>query len=47
MGKIYILGLGPGNIDALTLGVVNKIKSGDRNYLRTENHPTVEYLVKK
>ena len=45
MGKIYILGLGPGNIDGLTLGVVNRIKSGDRNYLRTEKHPTVKYLI--
>ena len=44
MGKIYILGLGPGNVDALTLGVVNRIKSGDKNYLRTEKHPTVEYF---
>ena len=44
MGKIYVLGLGPGNVDALTLGVVNRIKSGDRNYLRTENHPTIEYF---
>lgn len=45
MGKIYILGLGPGNIDALTIGVVDRIKSGDKNYLRTENHPTVKYLT--
>ncbi len=44
MGKIYILGLGPGNVDALTLGVINRIKSGDRNYLRTEKHPTIEYF---
>ena len=44
MGKIYILGLGPGDVDALTLGVVNRIKSGDRNYLRTGNHPTVKYF---
>ena len=44
MGKIYILGLGPGDIDSLTIGVVNRIKSGNKNYLRTENHPTVEYF---
>ncbi len=44
MGKIYVLGLGPGNIDALTMGVVKRIKSGDKNYLRTEEHPTVKYL---
>ncbi len=44
MGKIYILGLGPGDVDSLTIGVVNRVKSGDKNYLRTENHPTVEYF---
>lgn len=44
MSKIYILGLGPGAIDSLTLGVVKKIEDGHRNYLRTENHPTVKYL---
>ncbi len=45
MGKIYILGLGPGSVDALTIGVINRIKSGDKNYLRTESHPTVKYLI--
>lgn len=44
MGKIYILGLGPGDIGSLTLGVVDRINSGDRNFLRTEKHPTVKYL---
>lgn len=44
MAKIYILGLGPGNLDSLTMGVVNRINSGNRNYLRTENHPTLEYF---
>ncbi|HSH36045.1 nucleoside triphosphate pyrophosphohydrolase [Schnuerera sp.] len=45
MGKIYILGLGPGDIDFLTVGVMKRINSGDKNYLRTENHPTVKYFV--
>ena len=44
MGKIYIIGLGPGSIESLTLGAVKRIKSGDKNYLRTENHPTVQYF---
>ena len=44
MGKIYVIGLGPGNIDCLTLGAVKRIKSGNENFLRTENHPTVEYF---
>lgn len=45
MGKIYVIGLGPGNIEALTLGAINRINSGDKNFLRTEQHPTVEYFV--
>ncbi|NLC04735.1 MAG: nucleoside triphosphate pyrophosphohydrolase [Tissierellia bacterium] len=44
MGKIYVIGLGPGSIDDLTLGAVNRINSGEKNFLRTENHPTVEYF---
>ncbi len=44
MGKIYVIGLGPGNINALTMGAVNRINSGCKNYLRTENHPTIEYF---
>jgi tetrapyrrole methylase family protein/MazG family protein len=47
MGKIYIIGLGPGSIDALTLGAVDRINSGDKNFLRTENHPTVKYFENK
>ena len=45
MGKIYVLGLGPGDIDSLTLGVINRINSGNKNYLRTEHHPAVQYLI--
>lgn len=44
MGKIYVLGLGPGSIEDLTIGVVERIRSGDKNYLRTEKHPTVKYF---
>ncbi|NLY67040.1 MAG: nucleoside triphosphate pyrophosphohydrolase [Tissierellia bacterium] len=44
MGKINILGLGPGDVDCLTLGVIKKLKSGIKNYLRTEKHPTVSFL---
>lgn len=43
---IHIIGLGPGNIDALTLGAV-KVLSAYPLYLRTEKHPTVEYLLEK
>ena len=44
MSKIYIIGLGPGNINALALGAIERINSGYMNYLRTEEHPTVEYF---
>lgn len=47
MGKIYIVGLGPGSIDTLSLGAIKAIDSGNKNFLRTENHPTVDYLREK
>lgn len=47
MGKIYVVGLGPGNVNSLTLGAVDRINSGLKNFLRTENHPTVDYLKEK
>lgn len=47
MGKVYVIGLGPGSIDSLTLGAINRIHSGDKNFLRTEKHPTVKYFRDK
>lgn len=44
MAKIYVIGLGPGSVDDLTLGAVNRINKGDKNFLRTENHPTIKYF---
>lgn len=44
MGKIYVIGLGPGSINSLTLGAINRINSGKKNYLRTDKHPTVDYF---
>lgn len=43
---ITVVGLGPGSEDALTLGAMNALKSGFKVYLRTEKHPTVEYIRK-
>lgn len=45
MGKIYVIGLGPGSIEALTLGAIERMNSGDKNFLRTEKHPTVKYFI--
>ena len=44
MNKIYIVGLGPGSIDSLTLGAVNRIQSGKPHFLRTLKHPSVKYF---
>jgi len=42
--KIYIIGLGAGSIDALTLQAYRLLKQGYPLYLRTERHPVVELL---
>lgn len=47
MSKIFVVGLGPGNIDDLTLGAIKRMESGKPNYLRTEKHPSVEYMKEK
>jgi tetrapyrrole methylase family protein / MazG family protein len=41
---INIVGLGPGSIDSITLGTINILKNSSKIYLRTEKHPTVDYL---
>lgn len=47
MSKIFIIGLGPGDTDNLTLGAIRKIENDIPNYLRTENHPSVKYIREK
>lgn len=44
MNRVYIIGLGPGNEDSLTLGAVRELESGRKTFLRTVHHPTVKYL---
>lgn len=44
MSKIFVVGLGPGNIDDLTLGAIRRMEGGKPNYLRTEKHPSVQYM---
>ncbi|WP_312460163.1 MazG family protein, partial [Proteiniclasticum sp.] len=43
---IHIVGLGPGQSDALTLGALKALKSHSV-FLRTEKHPTVSFLVEE
>lgn len=46
MGKLIIVGLGPGSYDQITLGTLEKIKNADKLFLRTAKHPAAEYLRK-
>lgn len=41
---IKIIGLGPGSPDALTLGTLKVLKACDKVFLRTEKHPTVDFI---
>ncbi|NFG22426.1 nucleoside triphosphate pyrophosphohydrolase [Clostridium botulinum] len=42
---IKIVGLGPGAKEALTIGCIEELKNCKNIFLRTEKHPTVEYLT--
>ena len=44
---IKIVGLGPGAKEALTIGTVLELEINENIFLRTEKHPTVEYLNEK
>ncbi|GAA0078552.1 nucleoside triphosphate pyrophosphohydrolase [Clostridium sp. CTA-5] len=44
---IKIVGLGPGAKEALTIGCINELENCKNIFLRTEKHPTVEYLNEK
>ncbi|KGO15163.1 nucleoside triphosphate pyrophosphohydrolase [Clostridium botulinum] len=43
---INIIGLGPGSKESITLGTIDSLKTVDKVFLRTEKHPTVEYINK-
>ena len=47
MGKITILGLGPGDFGLLTLETWDKLQSGQPLFLRTARHPVVAELDKR
>lgn len=42
---IKIVGLGPGSKESLTIGTLNELKGSKNVFLRTEKHPTVDYLI--
>lgn len=44
---IKIVGLGPGAKEALTIGTVWELEKNKNIFLRTEKHPTVDYLNEK
>ena len=44
---IKIVGLGPGAKEALTIGTIYEFENNKNIFLRTEKHPTVDYLKEK
>lgn len=44
MKKLKIIGLGSGDYKQLTLSAVEQLKAADNIILRTEKHPTVDYI---
>ena len=44
MGKISVVGLGPGDLEQLPMGVYRLLKSDEPVYLRTKLHPVVSEL---
>lgn len=44
MGKISIVGLGPGDYSQISQGALEILQSGSKIFLRTEKHPTVDVL---
>lgn len=44
MGKIKIVGLGPGDYSLISQGALEALQSSSRIFLRTEKHPTVDKL---
>lgn len=47
MSKIYIIGLGSGGLDQMTLGVYQLITRATPLYLRTKEHPAAKELLEK
>lgn len=41
---IKIMGLGPGNPEAITIGTINELQKSKNIFFRTKIHPTVTYI---
>lgn len=44
---VYIVGLGPGNLEHMTLETYRIIQKSDKIYVRTKKHPAVEQLIQE
>lgn len=47
MGKLSIVGLGPGSSDNITIGAIERMVKADKVILRTGKHPVIPYLKSK
>lgn len=47
MGKIVVVGLGPGDVGQMTFDAVQRLTAGELIILRTERHPVVKFLEKR
>lgn len=47
MGKISIVGLGPGDYSLISQGAINVLETSSRIYLRTKKHPIVDKFDEK
>lgn len=47
MGRITIIGLGPGSPDDLTIRAIDEMEKAGLLFLRTKIHPTVKYIEEK
>ncbi|WMJ80259.1 nucleoside triphosphate pyrophosphohydrolase [Clostridium sp. MB40-C1] len=43
---IKVVGLGPGSVEALTIGTLEALKDSNNVYLRTDKHPNIDHLKK-
>ena len=47
MGKITVVGLGPGDWEGLPLGTYERLRKAEEVWLRTEKHPVIKWMAKE